>query len=112
MQYSKFEVALLAWSCCSGESRNHVALAAHVDANTSNEIETLVLYGRISYNTKKNRLEIMKDYVKGKLYCPCHGIDLTYKCVEDILHCNLRHIIHLPDESCNKYNWSRVYGPP
>ena len=112
LSYSRFESALLVWSCCSGESRNHTALAAHVDANTSNEIESLVLYGRIPYNSRNNRKQIINQYIHGKLYCPCYGIDISYKCVEDIVHCNLQQIIHLPDDSRNTHNWSRVHGPP
>ena len=55
MNYSHFESSLLVWSCSTGESRNHIALTAHVDANTCNEIESLVLNGRIPYNTRKHR---------------------------------------------------------
>ena len=61
MNYTKFESALLVWSCSTGESRNHRALTAHVDANKSNEIETLVLFGRVPHNTKKTYLKLKRN---------------------------------------------------
>ena len=112
MNYSHVESSLLVWSCSTGESRNHIALAAHVDANTCNEIESLLLFGRIPYNTSKPIHQLLDEYVNGELYFPCHGLDITYECVNDITHCNLKEIIHLPDESRDIYNWSRVHGPP
>ena len=44
---SLFELMLLAWSCTTGEMRNHEAIKAHRDVNKSHKIETLKLFGRV-----------------------------------------------------------------
>ena len=45
--HSLFEAVLLAWSCSSGEMRNHIAVHGHTDGNTSHPVETLSLFVRI-----------------------------------------------------------------
>ena len=110
-----FESVLLSWACTSGEMRNHEALAAHVDGNKSHFLETLSLFPRIESNeqleSQKNIDSFMKNSCPGLLIFPLEGLILEYYCGRTVINCSLKHTIHLPDNSRNNRNWSRVYGP-
>ena len=112
--YDKFESVLLSWACTSGEMRNHEALAAHVDGNKSHFLETLSLFPRIYQNAKQVHQrsdEIMGDVNSGLLIFPFEGFALKIYCGRTIINCHLKHTVHIPDNSRNTKNWSRVYGP-
>ena len=109
--YSKFHASLLVWSTTTGEMRNHQSTAAHLDGNISHEIESLSLYSRESNDTSIKKSNLVMSDTDGYLYFPIDGLVIRYKCGEHLIHCNLKHTIHLSDNTRNKINWSRVHGP-
>ena len=95
----------MAWSCSSGEMRNHVAVHGHTDVNTSHPFETLTLFVRLPSSAKPN-IETVKTYFKdGYLYLPIHGIVVRYNIGKQIIHCNFKNTFHIPDKSRNDKNW-------
>ena len=111
MGHSLFESVLLAWSCSSGEMRNHIAVHGHTDGNTSHPVETLSLFARLPMCANVS-METAHTYFKdGYLYFPIDGIVIRYKIGRHIIHCNLKNTLHIPDDSRNDKNWSKVTGP-
>ena len=111
MGYSTFHSIMLAWSCSSGEMRNHIAVHGHTDGNTSHPIETLSLFARIPLLSPIT-IDTVNIYFKdGYLYFPIDGIVLKYKVGRHVIHCNLRNTLHIPDDTRNNKNWSKVTGP-
>ena len=109
--HTLLESVLLSWYCSTGEMRNHQATAAHVDGNTSNEIETLSLYSRESDEATLTLCNFLNKNTDGYVYLPIDGISINYKCGKDILHCKFTNTVHLSDNTRNTVNWSKVHGP-
>ena len=109
--HSLFESMLLAWSCTTGEMRNHEAIKAHKDGNKSHKIETLTLFGRVWPGEIDSVHNTVKQMKGGALIFPLDGVGVNYRSGRDIIHCNLKNTIHLPDDSRNLFNWSKVHGP-
>jgi hypothetical protein len=110
-KYSLFESMLLAWSCRTGEMRNHMSVKAHTDGNSSHSIETLSLFARIPMLSQYTRESINKYFKDGYLYFPIDGLVVKYKVGRHIIHCSLKNTLHLADKSRNDKNWSKVTGP-
>ena len=109
--YTIFQSSLLAWSCSSGEMRNHVAVKGHTDGNTSHPIETLSLFARVPTSAPNTKQTVQTYFKDGYLYFPVDGFVLRFKVGRHIIHCNLRNTFHIPDNSRNSKNWSKVTGP-
>jgi hypothetical protein len=111
---SKFERndSLIAYACTTGEMRNYSALAAHVDGNKSHEVETLAYNGRVfPAEVRENHSLIVDDFCPAYLFCCYAGVVITVNVGRQIIHCNLKSILHVPDSSRNYTNYSRAYGP-
>ena len=108
---SRLEAKLLAWACSTGEMRNHQAVHAHYDGNSSHPVETYTLFGRLSVNLRNMSIRILHELEEGYLILPLDGITLKIKCGFDIMHCSLKHTLHLADNTRNSCNWSKVHGP-
>jgi hypothetical protein len=110
---SSFEALLLEYACDTGEMRNHMAVAAHVDGNRSHCLESMTVYGRVAKSDKRTPKRIM-DYMKSKqsggLAIIHHGI---YAKVEpgSLFHLQLKDSYHAADHSRGFLNWTRVHGP-
>jgi hypothetical protein len=102
---------LICWSCSTGQMHNHTAIAAHTDGNKSHEIETLSLFGRLNSRHKKIIHKEVNNMVPGVLCFPIDGLAIKIRCGKDVIHCCLKQTIHLPDNSRNHSNWSKVQGP-
>ena len=105
---------LLEWACTTGEMRNHQALCAHVDGNKSHPVETLNIFQRLSTTVDvehKNGTKFNDEIVPGYLIFPIDGICIKMIPGQQIVNCSLKNTIHLPDNSRNKDNWTKVYGP-
>ena len=108
---SDFEAKLLAWTCSTGEMRNHQAVNAHYDGNKSHPVESYTLFGRLSINLRNMSIGLLNELEDGYLVLPLEGITLKVKCGYDIMHCCLTHTLHLADNTRNSCNWSKVHGP-
>jgi hypothetical protein len=106
-----FESVLLAWSCSSGEMRNHTSVHAHCDGNKHHPIETLTLFARMPPSSKPTNEDKSMYFHDGYLYLPIDGIIIKYKVGIHALHSNLKDTIHVPDHSRETKNWSKVNGP-
>jgi len=104
--------AIIAYACTTGEMRNYSALAAHVDGNKSHEVETLAYNGRVfPAEVRENHSLIVDDFCLAYLFCCYAGVIISVNVGRQIIHCNLKSILHVPDSSRNVTNYSRVYGP-
>lgn len=92
---------LIEWMCTTGEMRNHQAVACHEDGNTSHYIELYTLFGRGNGIQKKD----------GFLYLPMHNTVVRIKCNKEGIACNLWRTSHVPDQTRNTNNFSKVHGP-
>ena len=108
--FNERQCILLDWSSTTGEMRNHQALFCHVDGNTSHSMESLILYGRVPTNHNGTADEIVGNMQDGKLVFPLHGLILNLKAVHNIIHCSLKNSPHVPDETRDSVNWTRVHG--
>jgi len=93
-----FEILLLEYACGTGEMRNHQALAAHVDANKSHPLESMILYDRFGSDKP------------GSLMIPQKGIGIVME-PGTLVHLQLGNTMHVPDSSRNEQNWTKVHGP-
>lgn len=104
--------SLIAYACTTGEMRNYSALAAHVDGNMSHEVETLAYNGRVfPAEVRENHSSIVDDFCPAYLFCCYAGVVIRVNVGRQIIHCNLKSILHVPDSSRNYTNYSRAYGP-
>ena len=88
-----------------------MAVHGHTDGNKSHPFETLSLFARLPLDVQ-NSMETVKMYFKdGYLYFPIDGVVVRYRIGRHIIHCNLKNTLHIPDESRNNKNWSKVTGP-
>ena len=108
---SELEAKLLSWACSSGEMRNHMAVKAHVDGNTSHPVETMTLFGRLPTNKDTYHFTSLRKQKDGYLILPLEGITFKIRCGYDIIHCSLKNTIHVADNSRNTCCWSKVHGP-
>lgn len=93
--------ALLRWMTSTGEMRNHQAVATHCDPNRSHEQEIYSVFRRDGCE-KKNAY----------LYLPLENACLDMVCNEQVSICSLSLTPHVPDQTRNTHNFSRVHGPP
>ena len=109
LNFSHFDLFLLAWGVSTGAMHNHEALCAHTDANKSHPVETMTIYPRLpdSFTTEEGRKKLIPAY----LTFPLYGFNLKIKCGSQIVHCSLCDTVHLPDQSRSMSNWSKVQGP-
>ena len=108
---SNLEAKLLSWACSTGEMRNHMAVKAHVDGNSSHPVETMTLFGRLPTNKDNYNFKSLHEQKDGYLILPLEGITLKIRCGYDIIHCSLQKTMHVADNSRNTCNWSKVHGP-
>ena len=108
MGCSFFQSLMLAWGVSGDETRNHQQLKAHVDGNKKNQIETLSLFPRIAENKVVCHNNFDNKMYSGLLYFPMHGFSIYFGCGKDIINCSLKETIHIPDNSRNYVNWSKV----
>jgi len=91
---------LVQWMCNTGEMRNHQATACHVDVNRSHCMEIYSLIRRHGATRGD-----------GMLYLPLDNACLSIKCNSEMIVCNLSVSPHVPDQSRNHSNISKVHGP-
>ena len=104
--------SLIAYASTTGEMRNYSALAAHVDGNKSHEVETLAYNGRVfPAEVRDNHSLIIDEFSPAYLFCCYAGVVISVNVGRQIIHCNLKSILHVPDSSRNFTNYSRAYGP-
>jgi hypothetical protein len=48
---------------------------------------------------------------QGRLMFPIDGLGLIIECGKDVIHCCLKQTLHIPDNSRNHSNWSKVHSP-
>jgi hypothetical protein len=108
---SNWEIVLLEWATSSGEMRNHQACYCHEDGNKSNLLETMWLGGKVRGNDKTTSTTKVKGMTNGKLVLPIQGLVFDIQCGRDLLHLALTNTMHVPDDTRNCYNYSRVHGP-
>jgi len=94
------EECLVKWMVTTGEMRNHQAIACHVDTNKSHPLEIYSLFHRIGA-TKMN----------GLLYLPLDNVCVEMICDRNVAVCSLSLTPHVPDQSRNTNNISKVHGP-
>ena len=94
------EHCLVLWMTNTGEMRNHQALACHTDTNKSHPMEIYSLFHRTG-----------RKKMNGLLYLPLNNACIRVVCDEQIVVCNLSHTPHVPDQSRNTNNISKVHGP-
>ena len=109
-EHNQFERSMILWSCTTGEMINHQALNMYKDKNKSHTMETMMLWGRVEKANYNDSNEVKQNMVKGKLMFPGHHFGIELECGTDIVHCNQSDTYHVPDESINISNWSRVHG--
>jgi hypothetical protein len=114
LDHTYMESILLVWSCSTGQMNNHCAIKAHKDGNLSHEVESMTLFGRCNGDLKN---DITKDdniplkFKPGYLIFPLDGLAIKMDCISMSIHCNLKNTLHVPDQSRNTMNWSKVHGP-
>ena len=108
MGYSYFQSLMLTWGVSGDECRNHEQLKAHVDGNKNNQIETLSLFPRIAENKVVTKDIFDNEMYSGLIYFPMHGFAVYFGCGKDIINCSLKQTVHIPDESRNYVNFSKV----
>lgn len=106
-----FDMVLLEWSCCTGEMRNHMAIAAHEDGNKSHYVETEMVFPKIPCNDKRTSSSIVLESNPGLVAFPFQGFSIKLRCGKDVAHLQLRNTMHLPDNTRDTSNWSWVHGP-
>jgi hypothetical protein len=112
LSLSKTESNLLAYACGTGEMTNFSALGAHCDSNKSHEVETLAYNLRVHPGTElSNTIQPINKNHCAYLLCCYTGIMIEVQIGKHIIHCNLKNIMHCPDESRNHSNYSRAAGP-
>ena len=94
------EHCLVLWMTSTGEMRNHQALACHTDTNRSHDMEIYSLFHRTG-SAKKD----------GLLYLPLDNACVRVVCDEQVVVCCLSCTPHVPDQSRNTHNMSKVHGP-
>jgi len=94
------EHCLVLWMTNTGEMRNHQALACHTDTNKSHPMEIYSLFHRTG-----------RKKMNGLLYLPLNNACIRVLCDEQIVVCNLAYTPHVPDQSRNTNNISKVHGP-
>ena len=94
------EQILIQWMCTKGEMRNHQAVACHCDGNNSQSLEIYSVFNRVGL-PKKDAF----------IFLPLDNILLQLKCGQHMMICNLTHTPHVPDQSRNTHNFSKVHGP-
>ena len=94
------EDCLVQWMTTTGEMRNHQALACHEDGNKSHPKEIYSVFHRAGV-TKKN----------GLLYLPLDNVCIEMICDETVAVCSFKRTPHVPDETRNTHNFSKVHGP-
>ena len=106
-----FDMVLLNWSCCTGEMRNHMAIAAHEDGNKSHYMETEMVFPKIPCNDMRTSSSIVRESKPGLLAFPFQGFAIELRCGKDVAHMQLKNTMHLPDNTRDMSNWSWVHGP-
>lgn len=109
--HTSIESAILTHIASTGEMINFCALPCHVDGNKSHPVETLAYHGRVSKFDTRSTKDIVGTMSKACLLCCNAGIILEAQCPRDIVHCSLKHVFHVADQSRNFTNFSRAYGP-
>jgi hypothetical protein len=108
---SCWEAILLEWACKTGEMRNHEACRTHQDGNKSHFMETMWLGGKSDSKAATSSTAQVKAMTNGKLVLPIQGVVFDIRCGRDFLHMGLKVTMHVPDETRDHLNWSRVHGP-
>jgi hypothetical protein len=106
-----WEAILLEWACSTGEMRNHEACCTHQDGNKSHFMETMWLGGKSDPTDTSASTSKVRAMTNGKLVLPVEGLVIDIKCGHDFLHLGLKKTMHVPDNTRNHHNWSRVHGP-
>jgi hypothetical protein len=112
--HSLFESTMLVWSTTTGQMNNHCAIHAHTDGNLSHEIETMTLFGRIDpseLNLRGTSGDSDFKFKSGYLLFPLDSIVIKLSCAKMNIHCNLKNTFHVPDNTRNTHNWSKVHEP-
>ena len=91
---------LICWMCMTEEQRYHEALACHADMECSNPYEVYSLFSR-------HKVECGD----GMLYFPLHNMILRIRSNAEMMVLNFSKTLHVPDQSRNKENFSRVHLP-
>ena len=94
------EESLVEWMVTTGEMRNHQAIACHVDTNKSHPLEIYSVFHRVGA-IKMN----------GLLYLPLDNVCIEMICDKNVAVCSLSRTPHVPDQSRNTNNISKVHGP-
>ena len=108
MGLSFFQSLMLAWGIEGEETRNHQQLKAHVDGNKKNKIETLSLFPRIAESKVIPDNDFDNKEYSGFIYFPLHGFSVYVGCGSDVINCSLKSTVHMPDDSRNYKNFSKV----
>ena len=108
---STWEALLLEWASGTGEMKNYEALGAHVDKNKAHPLESYTVFGRVGNSSKRTTEETIRNMRPGLLALPHQGIYLKTQCGVDVWHLQLRHTVHIADDSRDQDNWSWVHGP-
>ena len=99
-QNETIHIRLIKWMCTTGEMRNHQAVACHVDGNKCHPYEIYSLFRRSGAKIRD-----------GYIYLPLDNIVLQLVCDTQMMICNFKQAPHVPDESRNTHNFSKVHGP-
>ena len=107
---SLWHCVLLEWASRMPEIRNHQALAAHVDGNRLNFLQSMTLFGKVATNANESSSSLVRSMVKGILCCPLQGVAVEIECGRDALQMQLANTVHVPDRTRGQKNWSWVQG--
>lgn len=110
---SQWQIFLLEYGCSTGEMRNHQALKAHTDGNKRHTLESMTLFAKVSDKdvVVDTASTLVSKMPRGKLIMLQEGVAIDMACGRDVIHCNLKHTLHLADETRDSINWTRVHGP-
>lgn len=100
---SKHEISFLMYSSRTGEMINHYSATAHVDGNTSSDMQTMY-YGMIAAGKEKLR--------EVSLILPTIGVSIKCKCNRSMLHTHLKDTYHLADATRGKSTFVKLCGLP
>jgi hypothetical protein len=109
--HNEFDCVLLEYGCGTGEMRNHQALCAHTDTNTSHPVESMMLFGKVPEGDIRESTTIVNTMRNGMLIQPFERIVWELCCGRDVLHSRFSITYHLSDLSRGDSNWSYVHGP-
>jgi hypothetical protein len=108
---NELDCVLLEYACGTGEMRNHQALFAHTDTNTSHPVESMMFFGKVPEGEERESTTIVNTMKNGLLIQPFERIVWELQCGRDVLHSRFSVTYHLSDHSRGSFNWSYVHGP-